>query len=85
MSPNCGSLFLVKLQVLTINGGDGICDGAYFHFHAEVQASGLCVLFAAYIKPHRVLLCKKTNLVLFKFRCVESNCTYLAESKAVKF
>ena len=49
------------------------------------KVSGLYALFAAYIKPHRVLLCKKTNLVLFKFRCVESNCTYLAESKAVKF
>ena len=28
-----GSVFLVKLQVFTINGGDEICDGAYFHLH----------------------------------------------------
>ena len=36
LSPYCSSLFLVKLQVLTINDGDVICGGTYFHLHDEV-------------------------------------------------
>ena len=27
---------LVKIQAFTINGSDGVCDGAYFYLHAVV-------------------------------------------------
>ena len=36
LSPCCGSLVLVKLQVFTICGSDGICDGACFYLHAVI-------------------------------------------------
>ena len=32
----CGSMILVKLQVLNFNGRDGICDRACSHPHAVV-------------------------------------------------
>ena len=44
LSPCCASLFLVKLQVCTINGSDGVCDGAFFHLHA-VSISFFHLLF----------------------------------------
>ena len=32
----CQFAFSIKPQVFTVNGGEGIYDGAYFHLHAVV-------------------------------------------------